>query len=174
MSAPAWRRNAAGQILCTACGGDKTIEIALGHPNDPGAPVSTETCGTCDGSGVEPCCDCGEPAVLCGESGEHFYCGVEHGFTDANWPACVGCEQRAQHATLAPFCGEDCQRAFEVKVAAARAAADESRALDKRWGCGCPDGHATLESWEAAHGEAFSASETNELAARRAQEAAHA
>mgnify|MGYP003481897145 CR=1 FL=1 len=31
------RRNKHGEILCTDCGGEGEVEVALGHPNDPDA-----------------------------------------------------------------------------------------------------------------------------------------
>ena len=87
------RRNKHGEILCTDCGGEGEVEVALGHPNDPDAPHAIRTCPRCDGSTVEECCMCGDPAKIHGGKDPRFlYCS----------PTCAAEDDNAtEHASAA-------------------------------------------------------------------------
>ena len=50
------------------CGGFGTVEVTIGHPNDPWASIRTEPCERCRGAGVE---SCEEPG--CREAATHEF-----------------------------------------------------------------------------------------------------
>ena len=88
------RRNARGEVLCTDCGGEGEVEIALGHPNDPDAPHEVVVCNRCCGTTVEECCGCGDPATMTGAQDPRFYyCG----------PACATEDENGTPSTVHPL-----------------------------------------------------------------------
>ena len=114
-------RNKDGIFYCTACDGSGEQEFVRGphHPSDPFAPSRVVPCIECDGSGLAACVDCGQPASIEGADGRSVYCGVEHAYSDENWPACVSCRSEPQSVLNAPFCSTGC--ASRMRDAAIRA-----------------------------------------------------
>ena len=79
------RRNKHGEILCTDCGGEGEVEESIGHPNDTDAPMHAIICPRCDGSAVEECCMCGDPARIHGGIDPRFlYCTTSCAVVDDN------------------------------------------------------------------------------------------
>lgn len=73
---------------------------------------------------------------------------------DGTVPACAVCSVEPVDPLFAPACSGDCREAWNTRQRL-------QQLRRRRASCGCPEEHATLEEWEAAHGEAFPASEVN-------------
>lgn len=111
-------RDAKGRLICMECGGDGRIEVeGYGSSAALEPPMYLEECEACEGRGVRICPQCGEPATLLGEDGDHAYCGPQCAYDDENWPECFHLDGRPQDPAYAPWCSAECVEKFERRFA---------------------------------------------------------